>query len=288
MDLERFGLKRRPFPATPDSSLYYPATPHEQILAPVLRAIKDDDGLALVIGEPGVGKTLLGQILLERLGDTATSAFLPHSHYANRAALLQSILYDLGLPHDDAGEQTLRLRVTDHALKNCADGKRLVTIVDEAHLLAVEILEELRLLGNLEAGRKAFQVVCLAQNRILETLKDARLAAWNQRVAVRLFLPALVVEDAVDYLVHHVRLAGGQPHDLFDDEALEAIARACHGVPRLLNQAANQSLLLAETANLDRIDAEVALEALTQLGLEVDETPGVAPIIDLPAQRLSA
>src|SRR5436190_23564004 len=93
MDLARFGLKRRPFPPTPDSTLYYPATPHEQALAPLLRAIDDDEGLALLIGEPGVGKSLLGQILIERLGDSAATAFLPHSHYPNRAALLQTILY---------------------------------------------------------------------------------------------------------------------------------------------------------------------------------------------------
>ncbi len=288
MDLERFGLKRRPFPPTPDSSLYYPATPHEQALAPLLRAIRDDDGLALLIGEPGVGKSLLGQVLLERLGDTVISAFLPHSHFANRAALLQTILYDLGLPYDDGSEQTLRLRLTEFALKACADSKRLVAVVDEAHLLNIEVLEELRLLGNLEAGRKAFQVVCLAQNPILETLKNPRLAAWNQRVAVRLFLPALVVEDAVDYLVHHVRLAGGQPNDLFDDDALESIARSCHGVPRLLNQAANQSLLLAESAGMERIDTECAHEALTLLGLEALETPDAETTLELPAQRRSA
>lgn len=271
MDLARFGLNRRPFPPTPDTTLYYPATPHEQALAPLLRAIDGDEGLALLIGEPGVGKSLLGQVLLERLGNNTVGAFLPHSHFANRAALLQTLLYDLGLPYDDASEQTLRLRLTEHALKTCAEGKRLVAVVDEAHLLSVELLEELRLLGNLEAGRKAFQVVCLAQQRILETLKDLKLAAWNQRVSVRVFLPALAVEDAVDYLVHHIRVAGGQPTKLFDDEALEAIARACHGVPRLLNQAANQAFTLAEAAGLGQIDTECALEATSLLGLEADE-----------------
>jgi type II secretory pathway predicted ATPase ExeA len=216
------------------------------------------------------------------------SAFLPHSHYANRSALLQSILYDVGLPYEDASEQTLRLRLTDHALKTCAEGKRLVAIVDEAHLLGAELLEELRLLGNLEAGRKAFQVICLAQQGILETLKTPRLASWNQRANARHFLPALALEDAVDYLVHHVRLAGGQANDLFEDEALEAIARASRGVPRLLNQAANQALAIAESAGLERIDAECALDALSHLGLEAEETANVTPIIDLPAQRRSA
>lgn len=287
MDLARFGLNRRPFPPTPDTALYYPATPHEQVLVPILKAIDGDEGLSLLIGEPGVGKSLLGQVLLERLGEKVESAFLPNGHFENRAALLQTLLYDLGLPYETASEQTLRLRVTEHALKTCAEGKRLVAVVDEAHLLSPELLEELRLLGNLEAGRKAFQVVCLAQSSIMETLKNPRLAAWNQRVAVRVFLPALTVEDAADYLIHHIRLAGGNPNAVFEDEALESIARACHGVPRILNQAANQSLQLAENAELHTVDAECALEALTLLGLEVeDEAETTGPVLGL--QRRSA
>jgi general secretion pathway protein A len=288
MDLARFGLKRRPFPPTPDAELYYPGTPHEQALASLFRAIDDDEGMAILIGEPGTGKTLVGHIFAERLGATAECAFLPHGHYENTAALLQSLLYDLGLPHDAASEQSLRLRLTDHALKTCADGKRLVAIVDEAHLLSIEILEELRLLGNLEAGRKAFQVVCLAQPGIAETLKDAKMSALRQRVSTRVTLGSLPVEDAVDYLVHHVRVAGGQPSELFPDDALEIIARASHGVPRLLNQAAHRSLQVAESALVECADAECVLEALSFLGLDVGEIASEDPILAVAPQRRSA
>lgn len=288
MDFTRFGLTCRPFPSTPDLGLYYPATPHEQAVGTLVRAINADEAPCVLLGEPGVGKSLVGQVVVERLGESAVCSFLPHAHFADRAALLQTLLYDLGLPHDEGSEQTLRLRLTDFALKTCAEGKRLVAIIDEAHLLSVEHLEELRLLGNLEAGRKAFQVVCLAQNRLLETLKDPRLAAWNQRVAVRIFLPALTFEDAVDYLAHHLRVAGGRPGTTMDDEAIESIARACHGVPRLLNQAANQAFLLAESAQLDAVDSECALEALSLLGLEVDagdSNESGHPILDLRERR---
>lgn len=273
----RFGLKRRPFPATPDTACYYPATPHEAALAPLLRAIDDDAGLALVTAAPGLGKTLLGQILAERLGQNVTSAYLTNSHFADRAALLQAILFDLGLPFAEGSEQVLRLRLTDFLLTNAGAGKRNVVIVDEAHLLAPDLLEELRLLGNLEAGAlKAFQAICLAQPAIHETLQQPLLAGWKQRLAVQAEIEPLNADEACDYLLHHVRLAGGQPEQLFDDGALETLARGGRGVPRLLNQAAHHALCLAHDAAMEQVDTEAALEALARLGLEVDEDTTLA------------
>jgi general secretion pathway protein A len=276
----RFGLKRRPFPATPDSSLYYPATSHEAALAPLASALQDDAGLVLLTGEPGSGKTLLGQVLLERLGGSINSAFLTNSHFADRAALLQTMLFDLGLPFEDGSEQVLRLRLTDFLLKGCAEGKRNIVIVDEAHLLNPDLLEELRLLGNLEAGSgKAFQAVCLGQLPIIETLKHPLLGGWRQRMAAHTHVGPLAVEEAYDYLLHHLRLAGGKPENIIDESALESLARGTHGVPRLLNQAAHQALVLADAGELDCVDAEAALEALSLLGLIAEEeTETAAPL----------
>src|SRR5688572_17424392 len=95
---KRYGLKRRPFPATPDDSLYYPSTGHEHALNTLVRAIQENEGIAILTGLPGAGKTLLGYCLGERLGSEAVSAFLPNSHLADRTALLQAILWDLKLP----------------------------------------------------------------------------------------------------------------------------------------------------------------------------------------------
>jgi general secretion pathway protein A len=269
---KRFGLTRRPFPATPDSALYYPATAHEAALAALVRAVGDDAGLMLLTAAPGCGKTLLGHVLLERLGETVVSAFLTNSHLPDRAGLLQTILFDLGLPFDDAREQVLRLRLTEYLLKNCAAGKRNLVLLDEAHLLSADLLEELRLLGNLEAGSgKAFQALCLAQPAIAETLKQPSMAGWKQRLAVQAHLEPLGVEEACDYLLHHLRLAGARPEKVIDSSGLEALARGTHGVPRLLNQAAHQALVLADGADMDCVDAEAALEALAALGLSGDD-----------------
>ncbi len=278
MEENRFGLKCRPFPPTPNTALYYPATLHESALAALRRGIIDDEGFVLLTGAPGVGKTLLGYVLIERLDENTNTAFLTNSHFADRSALLQAILYDLGLPHEGASEQVLRLRLTDHLLKCCADKRRTVVVIDEAHHLNGDLLEELRLLANLEAGSgKAIQFVLLAQPNIVQTLAQPGLESLSQRIAARPELHALEVEEAYDYLLHHLRLAGVKPEKMFDDTALEAIARATQGVPRCLNQAAHQALVLAEEGELTKVDTEAALEALSMLGLTPAELAAEEP-----------
>ena len=268
----RFGLKRRPFPPTPDTALYYPATVHETALAALQRGLAEEEGFVLLTGVPGSGKTLLGYILLDRLDPKAATAFLSNSHFADRSALLQAILYDLGLPHEAATEQLLRLRLTENLLKNCAEERRTLIVIDESQHLSADLLEELRLLANLEAsGSKAVQFVLFAQPNILQTLQEPALASLNQRIAVRPILGSLEVEEAYDYLLHHLRSAGGKPENIFDETALEVLARGAHGIPRCLNQAAHLALTFAYGAEMAKVDAEAALEALAQLGFAAEE-----------------
>jgi type II secretory pathway predicted ATPase ExeA len=269
---KHFGLKQRPFRPTPDSDSYYPATTHEQALARLVQGIEADEGLLLLTGAPGTGKTLLCHRLLERLPASTASAFLTSGFFAGRAALLQAILFELSLTYEGRGEQEMRLALADFLLQNYQRGQRALLLVDEAHHLTPELLEELRLLGNLEAGSgKAVQVVLVAQPAILDTLHRPELDAVRQRLAVRVTLNLLDVREAADYLVHHLRCAGARPDAVISDEALELIARGAQGVPRLLNQAAHQALVLACAAEVDQVDAEAALEALGLLGLNAGD-----------------
>ena len=293
----RFGLKRRPFPATPDDARSsIPATGYRTaVLAKTLvRAIHDEEGLAFFLQRSSRHRQDIAGALKreqERLGapteptplatapDThpgraAVCAFLPNSHLADRSALFQAILYDLKLPYEEGGEQVLRLRLTDHLLKTCGADQRSVLIVDEAQHLSVDLLEELRLLGNLEAGgKKAVQVILLAQPAILQKLARPELASFRQRLAVRGEVGALGVEEALDYLLHHLRQAGGRPEKIIDEAGLEVLARGARGIPRLLRPGRlTRALLLADAAGLAIVDAEAALEALAMLGLATEET----------------
>src|SRR5262249_28500590 len=149
---------------------------------------------------------------VERLGTGPQSAFLTNTHVGDRAGLLQAILYDLAQPYQGRGEQEMRLALTDHLLRTFAEGRPTILIVDEAHLLAPDHLEELRLLGNLEGRNgRALQVVLLAQPAFRELLGQAELAGFRQRLTIRAEVEPLGVQEAADYLLHHVRAAGGKP-----------------------------------------------------------------------------
>jgi type II secretory pathway predicted ATPase ExeA len=270
-----FGLRRRPFRPLPDRDSYYPATTHEHALHHLLQSIQADEGHMLLIGVPGTGKTLLAHCLLERLDPQTTCAFLTNSHLADRASLLQAILYELSLPHQALAEQPMRLALTDFLLDNFKAGKRGLLIVDEAHHLGPDLLEELRLLGNLESGQgKALQVILIAQPVIQHSLSQPELTALRQRIAVKTTLEPLGADEAADYLMHQLRSAGGRPEAIMTDEAMAILVKGSRGIPRVLNQAALQAMLLTQSAEESQVDAESALEALSLLGLasEVEES----------------
>jgi type II secretory pathway predicted ATPase ExeA len=269
MYLAHFDLKQRPFRSTPDAGSYYPAQSQEVALSRLLTAINGDEGLALVTGDPGTGKTLLAHRLLERLDGATNQVFLTNSQFADKSSLLQAILYDLSLPFEGQSEQELRLVLTDFLLKEIAAGRRTVLVVDEAHHLPGALLEELRLWGNLETDQsKAVQIVLVAQPSIVDSLRRPQLAALSQRLATRIQLEPLTDEESANYLIHQIRVAGGNAQRLISNEAIEILSGAAKGLPRLLNQAAHQALSIACEAGSPVVDAEAALEALVALGLE--------------------
>jgi type II secretory pathway predicted ATPase ExeA len=269
MEGPQFGLRRQPFPTTPDSSVYYPATPHEQALAQLLQGLRDNEGMLLLTGDTGTGKTVLCHCLLHRLPANRQSILLTNSHLRDRTGLLQALLFDLSLPYEGRSEQEMRLALTECLLEIFRKGRQTIVLIDEAQHLNPDLLEELRLLGNLE-GRtgKAVQVVLVGLPALLDTLAVPEMRSLAQRLAVRTTLQPLDVQESADYLWHHLRVAGGKAEDIFSTEALQLLAQASGGVPRLLNQLARQALTLAATAGAEQIDAEVVLEVLASLGLE--------------------
>jgi general secretion pathway protein A len=271
MNLAHFNMRLRPFRASPDSRFYYPSVPHEAVLDQILRSLANDEGFVLLTGAPGTGKTLIAHVLLERLGIEVCSALITNCRFSCRRDLLQTILFDLGLPYQDRTEQELRLTLTEYILDNHAAGRRTILIMDEAQDLSLDLLEELRLLSNLETGRgKAVQVFLIAQPPLLLELRKPELAVLRQRMNVRLHLDALDVHEADDFLRHQLKVAGADPDSVFSGEALSLLAGHTSGVPRMLNQAAAQALNLAEMQQAENVDAEAAIEALTGLGIQVE------------------
>jgi type II secretory pathway predicted ATPase ExeA len=271
-----FGLRYRPFPTTPDVACYYPASSHENAVERLLAGVSDGEGMLLLVGAPGTGKTLVCHRLLDQLGNEVESVCLTNTHFHDRSELFQAILFDLELPHAGKSEQALRLALTEHLLDRFAAGKRTVLVIDEAQHLSTDLLEEVRMLCNLEGQcGKAVQALLAGQPELFDVIAAPELTSLRQRLAVRVVLEPLGIDEAADYLLHHLRAAGGRTDEILCGEALELLARNTHGIPRLLNQAARQAIHLAERAGVSEIDAEAAVEALAMLGL-----PGEAVTTD--------
>lgn len=272
MEQSRLDGLKRAFRPIPDCEFYYPATSHEQVLARVLGALGNEDGMALVLGEPGLGKTLLGHCLLGRLGSNVHCAFLLNSHFRDPVALLQALLYEFELPYQNRNEQELRLTFTHQILQNYEAGGKTVVLVDEAQNLGNSALEELRLLANLEGAKgKAFQVILLALPALLETLEAPTHTALRQRLNVQAELQPLDIHEASDYLAQRMRHCGLRLEDTIADEAMALIARASGGIPRILHRILLTAAEMSATNGIEQIDAEVALEAVSELGLSEPE-----------------
>jgi type II secretory pathway predicted ATPase ExeA len=281
MYFTHFGLRARPFRTTPDDDAYYPATTHENALAELRRGLADEEGSVILMGGPGMGKTLMAHRLIDGMPTGVRTVFLTNCHFASRADLLQGILFDLGLHYQMMSEQELRLLLTESCLDHFGKSGPTVIVIDEAHLLSDAHLEEVRLLGNLEGKEgKAVQVVLIGLPSIGDTLKLPGLRIFRQRVSVFCMLEPLSIEESADYLLHQIRRAGGQPEKLLGEDVLDILCHASRGIPRVLNQSAHLAFTLANQAGSSSVDAEAAVEAVTRLGLDEGSeapSPGEEP-----------
>jgi type II secretory pathway predicted ATPase ExeA len=261
-----FDLKSRPFASTPNTADYFAAASHEDALALLKCFVNDEDGVALVVGQPGIGKTLLGHRLLDILKPNQQPIFLTNTHSGSVSALLQSMLYDLSLPFEGADEQELRLRLTDFLMDRFATGGRTLLVADEAQHLSHDQLEELRLLTNLESRqRKAIQVVLFGQNKLSAMLEHPEMEALSQRIAVVARMAPFEPEETVEYIHACVDRAGGAAESIFTANAMaEIVDRSC-GVPRRINQLGHRALLLAYAHQSGTVDAPYVEAAADQL-----------------------
>lgn len=274
MDWSHFGLARRPFRPAADPAAYFPAHGHEAAAAELDAAFSRREPFVLLDGDAGTGKTLVARRWLGRLPTAVPRAVLLAVHGARPADLLQALLFDLNQPYQGLTEQELRLAVTAQLLAASESGLPTVLLIDEAQHLGAAALEELRLLANLDtpAGCAAVAVL-VAQPALRDALGRKEFAPLAQRVAARPRLEPLTADQSVVYLRHQIETAGGSATEVFDIEALDLLARACGGVPRVLNQAAAAAGELAAAVGGETVDAEAAVEALGRLGLAVPDEP---------------
>ncbi len=261
-----FQLDRRPFAATPDPGCCYLSPTQTPLFQTVSRCIENGQGIAILTGTAGIGKTLLVQVLLAESAPRFTTVYLGTGQFPTRRALLQAILYELGQPYGGMTDQELRLELNT-ALRNLISQRDgLLLILDEAHLLSDRLLEEVRLLADLaQHGVPLMRVVLSGNPEFEERLTAPALAAFNQRVACHVALETLTQQESISYLEYRIRWAGGIVDQLFEPAALQLIAYASDGVPRCLNQLADHSLMQAYLAGSTTVTAAIVRQALADV-----------------------
>lgn len=260
-----FGLGDLPFRLTPDPKYLFMSAKHREAFAHLVYGIREGSGFVAITGEVGAGKTTLIRALLADNAEGVTVASIVNPVLTS-TELLQTINAELGLPSRSTSRKELLEELAAFLERNRDEGRRTVIIVDEAQNLDPVVLEQLRLLSNLETEtEKLLQVVLVGQPELQGLLQRHDLRQLNQRVTERWHLDKLDHDEAFEYVRHRLRVAGAQG-DLIDAKGLEVMYRYTAGVPRLLNILGHRALLVAYTRSRGRAGAEEVSTAARELG----------------------
>jgi general secretion pathway protein A len=286
-----FNLKRNPFEITPDPSFLFPTGRHNEALAALYYGVRRHKGFVVLTGEVGTGKTLLLRCLLQLLKQ---SADVKYAYVFNGRLtpleFLQYIAGDLGLPVAGKNKSELLLQLAAYVV---ARGERKLTtvlVVDEAHHLSEEILEEIRLLTNLEtAEEKLLQILLVGQPELDDKLDSNDLRQLKQRIAVRSHLAALDVNETKGYIECRLQLAGStDPGKIFPAEAVAAVHRHARGFPRLINTICENALIAAYARQAASVTPEMIDTIAADFRLGIQTTPVERKTGDDPELRKAA
>jgi MSHA biogenesis protein MshM len=245
MYLEHFGLKEAPFRITPHTDFFFQGANRGATLEALLYAITNDEGIVKVSGEVGSGKTMLCRVLMERLPATVETIYLANPSLS-RDEILFAIGDELKLQLDTARSTRVIRALQEHLLRLFGEGRRVVVLIDEAHAMPDETLEEIRLLSNLESNRhKLLQIVLFGQPELDEHLDTAGMRQLKERVTHSFQLEPLVRADIENYIDFRMRAAGYRGPKVFTRDAISLIARASEGLTRRINILADKALLAA-------------------------------------------
>jgi general secretion pathway protein A len=263
---EYFGLKKNPFSIAPDPQFLYMSERHREALAHLIYGMKADSGFVLLTGEVGTGKTTICRCLLGQIPEHAEIAFILNPKLSV-AELLATICDELGIVYPG---QTSSIKVfidllNAYLLEIHSQEKQTVLIIDEAQNLSVEVLEQIRLLTNLETDRhKLLQVIMLGQPELNRILDRSELRQLSQRVTARYHLEPLSKSEIEGYLRHRLAVAGVE-RPLFTLQAVNRLYRLTGGVPRLINLLCDRALLGAYTKGLNVVSPALLMEAYNEV-----------------------
>lgn len=288
--LDHFNLSADPFRITPDTAFFFSGGQRGDFLEALVVASMHDEGIVSVVGEIGMGKTMLSRMLLERLRLLPCDTVYLANPVFDRDEILEAIARDL-MPAPPRGNRTHTLAILESALlERHAQGRRVVVVIDEAHSMPGATLEEIRLLSNLETSHhKLLKMVLFGQPELDELLSSPRLRQVKDRISHRFELQPFNAQEACSYLTFRLQKAGWQGGDLFDAASHKLLVQASEGRTRKLNMLADKSMLAAYAEGVPLIGIEQVRRAvgdsLPQLKKRSPEPVATAETPRTPALR---
>jgi general secretion pathway protein A len=281
-----FGLRESPFNVNPDPRYLFLTRHIQEALAGLTYGIQNRKGFILLTGEVGTGKTTLLNRLLDWLhGQRVATAFIFNSKL-DVNQLFDYAMADFGIPCETREKSQVLLRLNQWLLERYRAGEAAVLIVDEAQNLSLDVLEEIRLLTNLETStEKLLQIVLTGQPELEEKLKLPQLRQLRQRITLRCRTSPLTLEETFGYIAERLRIAGANGEPIFSKEAIETIHVYARGIPRVVNLLCEHSLINAYVDHLRPVPAHLVEEVAREF--QLDE---IAPIVSpgtftAPAQQ---
>jgi MSHA biogenesis protein MshM len=251
--LEHFGLSEPPFRITPHTDFFFDGADRGATLEGLIYAVLHDEGIVKVSGEVGSGKTMLCRVLMERLPPHVATIYLA-TPSLGRDEILFAIADDLELRLTPERRSIALRELQEHLIALYAAGRRVVVLIDEAHVMPDDTLEQVRLLSNLESNRhKLLQIVLFGQPELDETLAKPALRQLRDRITHSFRTRPLATLEVTKYLSFRMRAAGYRGPDVFTQRALRLIARASGGLTRRINILADKALLSAYTESTHAI-----------------------------------
>jgi len=263
---DHFGLADTPFSIAPDPRYLYMSEFHREALAHLLYGIESNGGFVLLTGEVGAGKTTVCRCLLEQLPDTVDAALILNPKLDSQE-LLATLCDELGISYSEGaiGIKIFVDMINAHLLDSYAKGRKTILIIDEAQNLSSDVLEQIRLLTNLETNeRKLLQIIMLGQPELREKLEQPELKQLAQRITARYHLGPLSRNDIPAYIAHRLQVAGAQG-TLFSASTIKALYRFSGGIPRLINIVCDRALLGAFVKGQERVDSAILIRAAREV-----------------------
>lgn len=262
MYLNYFGLSEPPFRITPHTDFFFAGANRGATLDALLYAVTHDEGIVKVTGEVGSGKTMLCRVLMERLPKNVETIYLANPSLS-REEILYAIADELKLALNAERATRLIRELQDKLIERYAAGKRVVVLIDEAHAMPKETLEEIRLLSNLESGRhKLLQIVLFGQPELDSHLDTSDMRQLKERITHSFRLEPMVTDDIRSYIDFRMRAAGYKGPDVFSKSAIRLISSSSKGLTRRINILADKSLLAAFANNSHAVGAREARAAI--------------------------